>query len=292
MPSKHPIPMLCFATGILISTVAIAQMPSQAPSAANTPHPATQTTASGSLPPSPGGRSTVMGGEIRTVDPVRDQFILKVSGGQSVKIYFDERTQVYRNGTKIHVLDLHPSDHASVETTLDGTAIFALRIHILSKVPGDELRGRIVSYNSRRGELTLMANSSHEPLTLHLPPDAPVATIGQDGSSKQLQGPASFIPGSVVDVRYTGSKSGRGIVTGVDILAIPGSTFVFSGTLSSMDLHIGRLIVLDPRDNKTYPIEFPPTLLPVMRTLHAGSIVKVVTLFDGTHYVASQITAQ
>lgn len=284
--------MLCLATFTLFSTIAIAQMPPQVPSEGNTQHTAGQSAPSSALPPNPGGRSTVMGGEIREVDPVRDQFTLKVSGGQSVKIYFDERTQVYRNGTKIHLFDLRPSDHASVETTLDGTAIFALRVHLLSKVPGDELRGRVLSYNPRKGELTIIANASHQPLTLHVPADTPVVSKGQDGSSKEQQGVANFIPDSVVDVRYTGSKGGQGVATGIDILAIPGSTFVFSGNLSSIDLHIGRLIIVDPRDNKAYPIEFAPSLLPVMRTLHAGSAVKAVTLFDGTRYVANEITAQ
>lgn len=233
-----------------------------------------------------------MGGEIREVDPVRDQFTLKVFGGRSVKIYFDERTQVYRNGTMIHLFDLHPSDHASVETTLDGTAIFALRIHLLSNVPGDDLRGRVVSFNARKGDLTIMANSSHEPMTLHVSAATPVVRIGQDGSSKVEEGVVNFVPGSVVDVRYTGGNGGQGMATSVDILAVPGYIFIFSGNLSSMDLHTGRLVIVDPRDSKAYPIDFDPSLLPKMRTLHEGSTVKAVTRFDGTRYVANEITAQ
>lgn len=284
--------MLYLAIATLFSTLAIAEMPPQTPSVGDSMQAAGQSAPSAALPPAPGGRSTVMGGEIREVDPVRDQFMLKVFGGRSVKIYYDERTQVYRNGAVIHLFDLHPSDHASVETTLDGTAIFALKIHLLSNVPGDELRGRVLSFNQRKGELTIMANASHEPMTLHVPVATPVVSVAQDGSSKVQQGVASFVPGSVVDVRYTSGKAGQGVATGVDILAVPGSTFVFSGNLLSMDLHTGRLVIVDPRDKKAYPIDFDSSLLPVMRTLHEGLTVKAVTRFDGTRYVASEITAQ
>ena len=66
------------------------------------------------------GESTVMGGEIRSVDPVQDQFQLKVFGQRPMKILFDARTQVYRDGKKIPLRDLGSEEHASVQTVLDG----------------------------------------------------------------------------------------------------------------------------------------------------------------------------
>ena len=234
----------------------------------------------------------MMGGEIRDVDPVRDQFTLKVFGGRPVKILFDERTKVYRNGISIPVRDLRPDDHASVETSLDGTTIFARRIHTLSQLPEDRWRGQVSAFNPRTGKLTMTANNSHEPMTLRVPAGTPVAKVGQDGSTTQQQGPISFVPGSVVDVRFTGGKGGQGVATGVDILAVPGSTFIFSGKLTLLDLHNGRLVVVDPRDNQSYPIGFGPSLLTEVRALHEGSTVKVTTSFDGTHYQASQILQQ
>jgi hypothetical protein len=230
-----------------------------------------------------------MGGEIRNVDPVRDQFTLKVFGGRPIKILFDERTKVYRNGVVVPVRDLRPDDHASVETSLDGTKIFALRIHTLSELPEDRRRGQVSSYNARSGKLTMTANVSREPMTLRVPAGTPVSSIGQDGSTKQLQGPISFAPGSVVDVRFTGGKGGQGVATGVDVLAVPGSTFIFSGNLTLLDIHNGRMVVVDPRDNQAYPIGFDPSLLSEVRTLHEGSTVKVTTSFDGTRYLANEI---
>src|SRR5438874_2038300 len=83
------------------------------------------------LPALPQGKSTVLGGQITNVDPVLDQFTLRIFGQRPLKILFDERTQVYRNGTKIPLKDLRREEHASVETILEGTNVFAMSIHML-----------------------------------------------------------------------------------------------------------------------------------------------------------------
>src|ERR1017187_3101447 len=44
------------------------------------------------LPAIPRGKSTIVGGEVQNVDPVRDEFRLKVVGQRPMKILFDERT--------------------------------------------------------------------------------------------------------------------------------------------------------------------------------------------------------
>ena len=49
------------------------------------------------LPPAPRGKTTIIGGQIRSFDPVRDQFSLQIYGQRPMKIWFDERTQVYRD---------------------------------------------------------------------------------------------------------------------------------------------------------------------------------------------------
>src|ERR1700676_2447635 len=86
----------------------------------------------GDVPPLPRGKSTILGGQIRDVDQVRDQFVLHVYGEKPMKILYDGRTQLFRDGNKISLLDLKPVEHASVQTTLDGSKIFALSVHILS----------------------------------------------------------------------------------------------------------------------------------------------------------------
>ena len=55
---------------------------------------------------------------------------------------------------------------------------------------------------------------------------------------------------------------------------------------------LGNLVVLDPRDEKSYQIHFDPGPIPASRSLHPGSEVSVTANFDGTQYVANQITIQ
>jgi hypothetical protein len=295
-PSQHHTGMILLVVTLLLttglSTKALAQAaPGQTPDKTDLPS-ANAPANSPKLPPMPKGKSTVIGGQIRNVDPVRDQFTLKVFGGHSMKVLFDERTQVYRNGKRISLLDLHPEDHASVETTLDGTKIYALRIHMLSQLPEGESRARVLSYNQQTGELRINVALSQEPVTLRMPPGTPVVHVGQDAHSTQQSAPSDLVAGSVVDVKFTGGTGGHGVVTHVDVLATPGSIFVYSGKLSSLDLQAGRLVITDPRDNQTYPIVFDPSRFPVSRELRQGLAMKVTTRFDGTQYVASEITIE
>src|ERR1700733_119541 len=90
------------------------------------------------LPPLPSGKTTIFGGEIRSVDPVLDQLTLNVYGARPMRMLFDERTEVYRDGKKISLRDLGATEHASIETTLDGIKVFAVSIHILSHMPEGE----------------------------------------------------------------------------------------------------------------------------------------------------------
>ncbi|MGC2636801.1 MAG: hypothetical protein WA294_06460 [Acidobacteriaceae bacterium] len=245
------------------------------------------------LPPPPPGKSTVIGGQIRAVDPVRDQVTLKVSGGnQTMKIFYDERTQVYRNGQRIPVLSLKPDDHASIETTLDGTQVFALRIHMLSTLPQGECRGQVINYNYRSGQLTVNASLSSEPIRLRVPAQTPVVRVGQKEFTTEQHGLEDLARGSLVDVTFQASARGEGVATHIDVLATPGSAFTFSGVISFLDMHAGRLVIVDPRDSQSYEFSFNPGILSVSRQLHEGSAVRVTANFDGSRYMASQITME
>jgi YD repeat-containing protein len=245
-----------------------------------------------SLPAAPAGRATVIGGEIRDVDAVRDQFMLKVFGGKSMKILFDERTQFYRDGVRISVLDLHANDRASVETTLEGTKVFALRIHITSQAIEGELQGQVASYDSQTGDLAVMGALSTKPVTVHVPAGLQVSLVGQQASSRKQDGSIDLVHGSIVDVKFRSASGGHGVVTHIDVIAVPGSTFAFSGNLSTLDVHAGRLVITDPRDSKTHEINYDPLRFPVSRTLQQGSFVRVNASFDGSQYVASEITIE
>jgi hypothetical protein len=241
------------------------------------------------LPALPQGESTVLGGRIASVDPVLDQLTLRIFGQRPVKILFDERTQVYRDGTRIRLRDLRPEEHASVQTILEGPGVFAISIHMLSDVPHGEAHGRVLDYNPETRELTLGSALSRDPIRLLLGEGTPVVRQGQSTFTSASGGQADLVNGSLVDVTFDATEKGRAVASRVTVLARPGSNFAFSGKISSLDMHAGMMVVVDPRDQKSYQISFDPGRLPVTQTLHVGDEVRVNAAFDGTGYAAVDV---
>jgi hypothetical protein len=242
------------------------------------------------LPSAPQGKSTVIGGEIRKVDAVRDQFTLAVFGGRPIKILFDARTQLYRDGIKLSPGDLHPGERASVETLLDETDIFALSVRMWSRPPEGDFQGQVLRYNPGTGELTISGTLSHEPIKLLVPAGTPVLRDEQAAFSSAPSGSSDLVAGALISIKFESNHQGRGVATQITILATPGSTFVFNGNVSFLDLHSGRLVLVNVRDEKSYQIVFDPARFPMSRHLHQGDRVTVTANFDGARYVASSMT--
>jgi hypothetical protein len=287
---RHVGPSVCFFAVITLGTFAVAQK--AAPVQALDGTIATTKNATVTLPKAPGGKSTVIGGEIRDVDPVRDQFTLRVFGGRSMKILFDERTQVFRDGERISELTLRPDDHASVETTLDGTKVFALKIHMLSRIPQGELQGQVAGYDPQTAQLTISPAQAKKPITLKVPTSTPVVRVGLQSFVAGQHGQSDLIPGSRVNVTFKAGTRGLGIATKVDVLAVPGAAFVFNGSVTTFDRSAGRLVLLNEEDNQSYDIAYGPSNTPGNNALKEGSRLKVTTAFDGSRYIASKITIE
>lgn len=258
-----------------------------------------------SLPPMPRGKSTVIGGSIRGVDRVRDQLTLDVFGGRKLKVLFDERTQIYRDGVKSSLRDLRAGDHVSVETVLDGTTVFARSVRMLSVLPEGECQGQVMSYDPSDRlpgdrfpgdhELTVRDALSRQPVKFRIPAGTAVVRQGQavspvaDLGHVDL-GPADLVTGTLISVKFRSDAKGHGVASQVVILATPGTAFVFVGNVASLDVHSGLLVVVDPRDDKRYDVFFDAARFPVSRDLHEGADVTVTADFDGARYVASAIT--
>lgn len=231
-------------------------------------------------PPMPKGRSTVIGGTINHVDPLRDQATVSVFGGNKVKIFFDGRTQVYRDGQPVSLQDLKDGERASLETLLDGTMIFARSIHILTRSIDGQCQGQVLSFDAASGDLRIRDPLWSEPLKLRLPKGLTILRQGQESSSS-----ATLRPGALVEARFQPDSNHQGVVTSISILATPGTPFVFTGRL--LFLNAGTLVLLDPRDQKRYEISFD-SRSPV-ENLHEGDEVAVTAVFDGTRYSAKDI---
>lgn len=242
------------------------------------------------LPPAPGGKSTILGGQIRNVDPVLDRFVLRAYGEKPIKIYFDARTQVFRDGNPIPLGDLGPEEHASVQTVLDGSNVYAITIHMLSKTPQGDLQGNVEDFDPATGRLTVKSSLTREPVRLDVRPDTQIVRQGQSAFTAEHSGQNDLVAGAMVSIVFQPTKQGHGVASRITVLATPGASFVFSGDLTALDVTAGRLVLVDPRDQKTYQISFDAARMPNAATLHTGDHVRVTASFDGTHYVASEIT--
>jgi hypothetical protein len=242
------------------------------------------------LPPPPLGKATVLGGEILSVDPVRDEIRIRSFAQRSVTtIRFDERTRVYRDGKLLSLRQIAAGDHASVETVLDGTRVFALSIHMLSHSPEGELKGRIVEYNPVSRELTVNSNLFRDPIKLVLAADATVVRTGKAGLSSAQSESTDLARGTLVSVRFASAKDGRGVASHVGILASAGSVFVIAGNISALDMHSRSLILVDPQDQANYPVLFDSDRILTSHTLHLGDHLRVTASYDGDRYLASAI---
>jgi hypothetical protein len=244
---------------------------------------------SSGLPSMPNGRSTVIGGAIRGLDRVRNQFTLSVFGGHTLKILFDARTRVYRDGLPGTLRDLQAGDHVSVETVLDGTTVFARSIRGLSAAPEGECQGQVLSYDPADGELTVRDVLSREPLKLRVPAGIAIVGQGQAASPSSDGGLSGLAKGTLVSVKFQPDNKGHGVVSQMVILAAPGTAFVFVGKIAFLDMHSGLMVLVDPRDEKHYEVFFDSARFPMSRELHEGNDVTVTAAFDGARYLASAI---
>ncbi|MGA9980608.1 MAG: DUF5666 domain-containing protein [Candidatus Sulfotelmatobacter sp.] len=290
--------MRLFLALAILSSVALAQLSTSAGSK-SAQDQGTASSASGligasarasGLPPAPNGKSTVIGGAIRGVDRVRDQFTLDVFGGRAWKILFDERTQIYRDGVKGSIRDLRAGDHVSVETVLDGTTVFARSIRMLSVLPEGDCQGQVTDYDPADHELTVRDAQLRQLVKFRVPDGTAFVRQGQAASSAAEAGPADLVAGTLISVKFQSDNKGHGVASQVAILATPGTAFVFVGNVVSLDLHSGLLVVVDPRDDKRYDVFFDSARFPISRDLHEGADVMVTAEFDGARYVANAIT--
>lgn len=232
----------------------------------------------------------MLGGEIKNVDPIRDEFVLKIPDEHPLKIFYDARTQIYRDGTKISLRDLAPVSRASVQTLLDGSQVFAVSIHILSQVPEGECEGRVIAYDPGSGALTVRSPLSPTPIKLIVARNTPVARSGQSAFTSGNAGTADLVSGALISARFKADSYGRSIADSISVLAVPGNGFIFGGTITSLDVHAGIMTITNAQDGRNYQVSFNPALIAEPQNLHIGDEISVTASFDGSRYVATAVS--
>ncbi len=236
------------------------------------------------LPPQPKGKTTLLGGRIHTVDLVRDRLVLDVFGGGHMTVLFDERTHVYRGTAQGSMDQLAKGERAYVDTTLDGKDIFARNIRIVPEAATGQGNGQIEDFDFTKGEFTLRDTLSPKPVRMKLAAGAVIRRGDQTVSTAALE------PGTLVSVVFVPGTEREPKVREVSILASPGATFGFSGRVSYLDLNRGLVVLVDPRDNKSYEVYVDATNRELTRDIQEGADISVEARFDGTHYEARRVT--
>jgi hypothetical protein len=235
------------------------------------------------LPALPHANASLIGGTVQKVDRVQDEVIVHVFGAGKMKIFYDPRTQILRGSAVAAAPDLRPGQRIYVDTILNGGAVFARTIRIATTAAAGKSQGVVVSYRPDKSELVVRDQLSPSPVKLRLDSRTEIVQNGHAASASDL------VPGTLVDVEFASLKDVRD-AEHVSILAVPGSDFTFSGQVTSLDLHIGLLVLNSVSDHQTYEIYLDPSAVSVDDTLRPGADVTTVANFDGTRYTAKSLT--
>jgi len=237
-------------------------------------------------PPFPTGMTTLVGGIITSVDRIRNHLKVKVYGGDTWTIFFDERTHVFRGGAEVTQLALKTGDRVYVDTMLDNNErdVFARNIRVGIAAPPADTEGQIVDVDTAHSEVTLRDSINSVSVRFSVPPDARIS----EGSVRVPL--ANLRAGSLVRVKFSPERPNRGEAREIVIVARPGASFTFRGPVTFLDRHREVMAVHNTVDNKTYDLHIDAARMDATANLAVGAEVNVVATFEFTHYNARQIT--
>jgi hypothetical protein len=233
-------------------------------------------------PPLPKGKATLIGGTVSKIDRVHQSVTLKPYGGGSVKVFFDERTHIFRDGVETTMLGIHRGDRVYADTLEDNAHVLAEAIRVETQSQMADAQGQVIAYNAKDGSLQIREALSLRPVSFRV--TGATVLRQQDRTASA----ADLLPGSLVQIQFSPEASGRRVARRVDVFASPGSVFTFAGKLTYLDLSRGRLALQNRTDGKNYEIGFDPAGT-AHDALSVGSEVTVSAVFDGQAYRANHI---
>ena len=238
-------------------------------------------------PALPKTKPTLIGGTAARIDHVRNLLTIQpFGGGQKVKMFIDERTQIYRNGAATTVLGIHKGDRVYADTMLDGSRVFAKNVRVENQAGTAEVRGQVTGMNREKGTVTVRDELSAQPVTFSVADGTQYSALKGSATSSDLQ------PGSLVDVQFAVGKDKRDVAKQVILLAKPGDSYVFSGVVTNIDLRDGTLALQNRSDEQTYELHFDQSAVDDRSKLKVGSEVTAHAVFTGKQYNANDLQLQ
>lgn len=232
------------------------------------------------LPELPHNRVTLIGGTIVSLDEVMNRMVVQPFGGkQRMKIAYDTRTHFYADGKPVSYRDIHKGQRIYFDSMLNGSTVFAKTIWIRNSVESGTGRGQVVDFDAIHGVLTVRDELSNQPVKLRLTR----TTVIQRGQQRATV--ADLVPGSLVSLDFGPQRELRQ----VNLLAKPGTTFVFAGRITYLDVSRKLIAVDNKTDRNKYDISIEAIAPSIVRQLHEGEDVNISAVFDGSRYAARTI---
>src|SRR3954471_14898014 len=241
-----------------------------------------------SVPPLPKGKTTLLGGQVRNIDQIRNHMDVDSFGGGHMRVNFDERTHFFRDGVETTQLAVHKGDRVYVDTMLDKTRVLARNVRVNTGVTAASASGQITRFDPKSGTLTLCDQIAARPVTFNIDQNTQLLADKNSGASTVTQ--SDLRPGAIIAGNFAPSGT-RGVAKQVTVLALPGTVFTFVGHVTNLDMR-GALAVDNQSDQKNYDIRFDPAQVHPSRSMVVGSNVVVKAEFDGRNYNAQNIEVQ
>jgi hypothetical protein len=236
------------------------------------------------IPPLPKGRASLIGGTVRKVDPIRDRISLQAFGGGDFNIDFDVRTRVMRGSAPAELRDVHTGTRLYADTIQKDGRVFAKTLHLETSGPIlGETRGQVLSYDPGRGLLKVRDIVSEQPLNLRLMPRTEIR------AGDQAIRPTELVTGALVHINFQGVSDGPSVAEKIDVMAKPGSTFVFTGRIAVIDLRDSHLTLSEQSGENTFEVGLHSLPASDKLLLTQGTDVVVRAEFDGRKYEAKSI---
>ena len=235
-------------------------------------------------PPLPKGKPTLIGGIATSVDHVRNHLTVQPFGkGEKVKVFVDERSHIYRNGVETTVLGIHKGDRVYVDTMLDRDKVFARNVRVITETGLAEVRGQVIGSNPEKGTISVRDQLSAKPVTFS------VSGATKYSSSKGTATASDVQPGALINVHFSPRADNRDVAQEVMVLAKPGDNYIFSGTVTNLDMRSSTFFVDNQADEQSYEVHFSTRVMADARSLKIGQEVTARTVFDGKKYQATNI---
>jgi hypothetical protein len=238
-------------------------------------------------PPLPKGKTTLIGGTATNVDHVRNRLTVQPFGkGAKVKVFVDERSHIYRNGTETTILGVHKGDRVYVDTMLaQDNRIFARNLRVLTDAAMAEMRGQVIGTNPEHGTISVRDQLSAKPVTFS------VSGATKYSSTKGTATASDVQAGSIIDVQFSPRRD-QTVAQEIVVLAKPGDNYVFSGVVTSMDMRTNSFYVDNKSDEQSYEVHFSRSTVSDPDALKVGVEVTARATFDGKQYIANNVRVE